>query len=107
MMQRYMEKLSPVLEAAARMEEILDDKVDVAPQPKEEEQPAKLDSRPVYEPKLRRLEFMVEKTPFQMLGEHRPLLTADTKVVESLCKQYFAFLNPGCSEVYRRLWHEG
>ena len=52
-------------------------------------------------PKERRIDFWVNKTFIKFLGDYRPQLTRDTKVVESLCKRYIAFLNPGCSGIFR------
>ena len=89
--------MSPVLQEFVRVEEALEGKVET-PLPLlkvlDEESQASTSSREINEPKERNLEFLIEKAKFKFIGEHIPFITKETKILVSLCKKYFAFLNP-------------
>jgi hypothetical protein len=57
--------------------------------------------RVVNKPSDERIEFIVDKHPFRFVGDHKPQFSKETRILESLCRKYFAFLNPGCSEIYK------
>lgn len=110
-LQRFEEKLSPILQMATKIDEILEDKVDLVTDVKtikeEEEEKAVIESRPIYPPKEPRITYNIDKQAFKIPDYHAPMITKDTKVIQSLCKNYFAFLNPGNSEIYSYYWKDG
>jgi len=71
---RFMGKLTPLMEATENIQEILEDKIDIANNPtnikiEEEEDSDSAVSRAVYEPKEKRIDFIVEKQAFEIDGE--------------------------------------
>lgn len=63
--ERYLGRLNPLIEATERIQEILEDKIDTTNilqmKTEEDSDSESVISRPVFEPKEKRIEFIVEK----------------------------------------------
>lgn len=85
--QRFVEKLNPILEMTNKIEEILDDKVDLVTEIKsnikqeEGESLTVIETRPINPPKEPRITYNIDKQPFKILDYHAPMITKDTKVI--------------------------